>query len=91
MTQRFTPSVTDCTTNASEPRTESLNRTKISPLANSYESAGVGATPSTWPISSASSGKPRPEKSIRLLRFSATMLPIGSLLPLDRGGGDVIE
>ena len=35
MTQVFTPCVTDCTTKASEPRTESLNRTKISPLANS--------------------------------------------------------
>ena len=67
----------DCTTNASDPRTESRYRTKISPLAKSYASIGVGSTPSTAPISSASAGNPRPEKSMRDLRFSAVMLPIG--------------
>ena len=71
----------DCTTNASEPRTDSLNRTKISPEAKSYASDGVGAIPSTPPISSASSGNARPEKSIMVLRFSATMLPIDSPAP----------
>ena len=69
----------DCTTKASEPRTDSLNRTNTSPLANSYMSVGVGAIPSTVPISSARPGNPRPEKSIRVLRFSATMLFIGRL------------
>jgi hypothetical protein len=68
--------VIDWITKASEPRTDSRYRTKISPPAKSYASVGVGATPSTAPISSATSGYARPEKSIRVLRFSATMLPI---------------
>ncbi len=44
------------TTKASQPRTDSSNRTNNSPLANSYAAVGVGVTP-RWPaISSASSG-----------------------------------
>ena len=78
----FTGATMDWITNASEPRTDSLYRTKISPLANSYASVGVGSTPSAAPTSSASAGNARPEKSIRVLRFSATMLPIGWLLPV---------
>ncbi len=34
-----------CSTNASQPRTDSSNRTKISPFANSYASVGVGSMP----------------------------------------------
>src|SRR5215510_8752785 len=64
----------DWITNASEPRTDSLYRTKTSPEANSKISVGVGATPSTLPISSARAGYARPEKSIRVLRFSELML-----------------
>src|SRR5436189_1974776 len=71
----------DCTTNASLPRTDSRYRTKISPLANWYASVGVGATPRCAPISSASSGNARPEKSIRVFLLSPMMAPIGSVLP----------
>ena len=70
----FTGAVIDCTTKASLPRTDSRYRMKISPLAKSYASVGVGAVPSTSPISSASSGNARPEKSIRFFLFSPTML-----------------
>ena len=45
-------------------------------------SVGVGATPSTVPISSARSGWARPEKSIRVFRFSALMLFIAFALPV---------
>ena len=43
-------------------------------------SVGVGATPSTAPISLGQApGKPRPEKSISVLRFSVLMLLIGAV------------
>src|SRR5689334_9607029 len=70
----------DCTTNASLPRTDSWYRTKISPLANWYASVGVGATPRYSPISSASSGKALPEKSMRLFLFSPVMLAMDQSL-----------
>src|SRR5437762_9699580 len=71
----------DCTTNASLPRTDSWYRTKISPLANWYASVGVGATPRYSPISSASSGKALPEKSMRLFLFSPVILAIDLIPP----------
>ena len=41
---------------ASDPRTDSSNRTKISPLAKSYADCGVTDTSRYLPTSSASSG-----------------------------------
>ena len=55
-------------TNASQPRTDSSNRTKISPLAKSYSDVGTSSVPSSAATSSASSGCPRPEKSMSFLR-----------------------
>ena len=54
-----------CSTNASQPRTDSSNRTKISPLANEYADCGVIVTSSCFATCSASSGWARPEKSMR--------------------------
>ena len=56
MTQVLIGVAMDWITNASEPRTDSLYRTNTSPEANSKMSVGVGATPSTAPISSARPG-----------------------------------
>ena len=56
--------VCDCSTNASHPRTDSRNRTKISPLAKSNSDVGVGSTPRHCATSSVSWGYARPEKSI---------------------------
>ena len=52
-----------CSTNTSAPRTESRNRTKISPLAKSKSLVGVGLMPRHAATSSASCGKARPETS----------------------------
>src|SRR3954465_9313921 len=67
MSQVLIGAVWLCTTKASQPRTASSNRTKSSPLGNWWEAVGVGVTPRWPPISVASSGYARPEKSIRLL------------------------
>ena len=45
-----------CRTNTSQPRTESRNRTKISPLAKSKSLVGVGLMPRHEATSSASAG-----------------------------------
>ena len=45
-----------CSTNTSQPRTESRKRTKISPLAKSKSVVGVGSMLRHAAISSASSG-----------------------------------
>ena len=58
-----------CSTNASHPRTDSSDRTKISPLAKSEILVGVVWMPRQPAISSASSGYARPPKSSSL--FSA--------------------
>jgi len=50
-------------TNASQPRTDSSKRTKISPFAKSYADVGVSGIPSSAATASESSGNPRPEKS----------------------------
>ena len=49
-------------TKASQPRTDSSKRTKISPFAKSYAEVGVSGMPSSVATASASSGSPRPEK-----------------------------
>ncbi|CAB4766385.1 unannotated protein [freshwater metagenome] len=51
-----------CITKASQPRTDSSKRTKISPLAKSYADVGVSGMPSSDATSSANSGNPRPAK-----------------------------
>ena len=56
-----------CSTNASQPLTDSRKRTKISPLAKSNKVVGVGSMPRKSAISSPSSGNARPEKSIIFL------------------------
>src|SRR5947209_16107753 len=66
----FSGSGCDCKTNASQPRTDSWNRTKISPLANSRAVCAVTWTSSSLATCSASSGCARPEKSIRFFRLS---------------------
>src|SRR5450759_2999279 len=53
-----------CSTNTSQPRTESRKRTKISPLAKSKSLVGVGLMPRHAATSSASEGKARPETII---------------------------
>jgi hypothetical protein len=65
----------DCRTNASQPRTDSSNRTKISPLAKSRAVCAVTGTSSSLATCSASSGCARPEKSIRFLRLSVHSVP----------------
>ena len=62
-----------CSTNASQPRTDSSNRTKISPLANEYADCGVIVTSSCFATCSASSGWARPEKSMRLFFVMAVL------------------
>ena len=52
----------DWITNASQPRTDSSKRTKISPLAKSYADVGVSGMPSSVATCSDNSGNPRPEK-----------------------------
>ena len=56
MTHLFRSSPWLCSTNASLPRTDSSNRTKISPLAKSYDEVGVTSTSRYSATSSASSG-----------------------------------
>src|SRR6202050_2510732 len=73
-----------CTTNASQPRTDSRNRTKISPLAKSKSVVGVGSTPRLAAISSVSSGCERPESSTSLFWLGAVIPvtdPALSLVP----------
>src|SRR6201996_762299 len=70
ISQLFTGTGCDCRTNASQPRTDSWKRTKISPLANSRAVCAVTWTSSSLAPCSASSGCARPEKSIRFLRLS---------------------
>ncbi len=64
-----------CSTNASQPRTDSSKRTKISPLAKSRAVCAVTGTSSSLATCSASSGWARPEKSIRFLRLSVQSWP----------------
>ena len=71
-----------CSTNASQPRTDSRNRTKISPLAKSYSVVGVGSTPRQAAISSVSSGWDRPESSSSFFWLAAVMLVTGPDLSL---------
>ena len=69
-----------CSTNTSQPRTESRKRTKISPLAKSNSLLGVGSMPRQEATSSASSGNARPET--RIIRFSlAAWMPLIRLAP----------
>src|SRR5947209_18728461 len=79
ISQSLTGAGCDCRTNASQPRTDSWKRTKISPLANSRAVCAVTWTSSSLATCSASSGCARPEKSIRFLRLSVqswlTVLP----------------
>src|SRR6185312_9837377 len=80
ISQLFTGAGADCRTKASHPRTDSWNRTKISPLANSRAVCAVTWTSSSLATCSASSGCARPEKSIKFLRLSVqswlTVLPL---------------
>src|SRR5690348_13881064 len=75
-----------CSTNASQPRTDSSNRTKISPLANSRAVCAVTWTSSSLATCSASSGCARPEKSIKFLRLSVQSW-LNALPSPNRGGG----
>ena len=70
-----------CSTNASQPRTDSRNRTKISPLAKSNSLVGVGSMPRQAAISLVSSGKARPEKSRSFFLPLAVMPVTGPALP----------
>ena len=62
-----------CTTNASLPRTDSMKRTKISPLAKSNSRVGAGSMPRQPAISLVNSGWARPEKSISFFSPVAVM------------------
>src|SRR3981081_554935 len=79
ISQSFTGAGADCSTKASHQHTNSLKRTKISPLASWRAVCAVTWTSSSLATCSASSGCARPEKSIRFLRLSVqswlTMLP----------------
>src|ERR1700710_116916 len=70
ISQVFTGTGADCRPKASQPRTDSLNRTKISPLAKSRAVCAVTWTSSSLATCSASSGCARPLNSIRFLRLS---------------------
>ena len=62
-----------CSTKASLPRTDSRNRTMISPLAKSYSFAGAISTPRHSATSAASSGKARPPNSINFFWLGAVI------------------
>ena len=62
-----------CSTKASLPRTDSRNRTMISPLAKSYSFAGAGSIPMQSATSAASSGKARPPNNIIFFWLGAVM------------------
>ena len=64
MIHRLIGAVWLCSTKASQPRTDSRNRTMISPLAKSYSLEGASSTPMQSATSAASSGKPRPPNNI---------------------------
>src|SRR5690242_3722248 len=86
ISQLLTGSGADCRTKASHPRTDSWNRTKISPLANSRAVCAVTWTSSSLATCSASSGCARPEKSIKFLRLSVQSW-LNALPSPNRGGG----
>src|SRR4051794_9015737 len=70
ISQVFTGTGADCRTKASQPRTDSSNRTKISPFAKSRAVCAVTWTSSSLATCSASSGCARPLNSMRFLRLS---------------------
>src|SRR4051812_37196176 len=75
-----------CSTKASHPRTDSSNRTKISPFAKSRAVCAVTETSSSLATCSASSGCARPENSIRFLRLSVQS--VATIQLLSRSGID---
>src|SRR5947209_14677316 len=88
ISQSFTGAGADCSTKASHPRTDSLKRTKISPLANSRAVCAVTWTSSSLATCSASSGCARPENSIKFLRLSVqSWLNVLPSPYRDRNGG----
>ncbi|SKT07592.1 Uncharacterised protein [Mycobacteroides abscessus subsp. abscessus] len=82
ISQVFSGAGCDCRTNASQPRTDSSNRTKISPLAKSRAVCAVTWTSSSLATCSANSGCARPENSIRFLRLSVQSVLTAQLVLL---------